>query len=105
VYRRKELSFKRKSPFIAGYEGAGVVVDSNNTEFNVGDRIAFADVPCQFRLVAVQLNMLFLYRMPLVSKYRHHSSSRINRSLSTDGHKTQKEKQYSSMLQLEVGQF
>jgi NADPH2:quinone reductase len=23
------------NPFIAGYEGAGVVVDSNNTEFNV----------------------------------------------------------------------
>jgi NADPH2:quinone reductase len=33
----------KETPFIAGYEGAGVVVDSNNTEFNV--MISIADVP------------------------------------------------------------
>jgi NADPH2:quinone reductase len=73
----------RKSPFIAGYEGAGVVVDSNNTEFNVGDRIAFADVPLPIQeLVAVPVEHVI--PLPLVSNHRHHSSSKINRSLSSD---------------------
>jgi len=35
-----------KGPYINGYEGAGIVVDNNrSTEFKVGDRIGFADVP------------------------------------------------------------
>jgi NADPH2:quinone reductase len=57
VYRRKgNYHLKGDPPFIAGYEGAGVVVDSNNTKFQVGDRIAFADVPfANAELVAVPL--------------------------------------------------
>jgi NADPH2:quinone reductase len=64
----------KKSPFIAGYEGAGVVVDSNNTEFKVGDRIAFADVPCQFKLVAVPVEHVI--PLPDGFRNRHHSSSK-----------------------------
>jgi NADPH2:quinone reductase len=47
VYRRKgNYHLKGNPPFIAGYEGAGVVVQTNNhTEFKIGDRVAFADVP------------------------------------------------------------
>src|SRR5689334_22982256 len=34
------------TPYINGYEGAGIVADSNgHTEFTKGDRIGFADVP------------------------------------------------------------
>lgn len=33
-------------PYINGYEGAGIVADNNRqTEFKIGDRIGFADVP------------------------------------------------------------
>jgi NADPH2:quinone reductase len=41
---KRELSFKGDL-LIAGYEGAGVVVDLEQYQFQVGDRIAFADVP------------------------------------------------------------
>jgi NADPH2:quinone reductase len=35
-----------KPPYIAGYEGAGVVIDSNNhPDFKPGDRVSFGDVP------------------------------------------------------------
>lgn len=49
VYRRKgNYHLKGNPPFIAGYEGAGIVVDANNhSEYKVGDRVAFADVPLQ----------------------------------------------------------
>jgi NADPH2:quinone reductase len=46
IYRRKgNYHLAGNPPFIAGYEGAGVVVNSNNTQFKIGDRVAFADVP------------------------------------------------------------
>lgn len=46
------------APYINGYEGAGIVVDNNNnTAFNVGDRIGFADVPfANAELVAVPVS-------------------------------------------------
>src|SRR3970282_63497 len=56
VYRRKgNYHLKGNPPFIAGYEGAGVVVNANNHPgFKIGDRIAFADVPfSNAELVAV----------------------------------------------------
>lgn len=59
VYRRKgNYHLKGNPPFIAGYEGAGIVVDANNhPEFKVGDRVAFADVPfANAELVAVNVN-------------------------------------------------
>jgi NADPH2:quinone reductase len=45
------------SPYINGFEGAGVVVDANNNkDFKTGDRVAFADVPfANAELVAVPL--------------------------------------------------
>ncbi|GAA3980298.1 quinone oxidoreductase family protein [Mucilaginibacter dorajii] len=59
VYRRKgNYHLKGNPPFIAGYEGAGVVVDANNNPgFNIGDRIGFADVPfANAELVAVPVD-------------------------------------------------
>jgi NADPH:quinone reductase len=43
------------SPYINGFEGAGIVKDNNNhKEFKAGDRVAFADVPfANAELVAV----------------------------------------------------
>ncbi len=47
VYRRQgNYYLKGEPPFIAGYEGAGIVVNANNVDgFKTGDRICFADVP------------------------------------------------------------
>jgi len=46
IYRRKgNYHLKGNPPFIAGYEGAGVVEVSNSPLFKIGDRVAFADVP------------------------------------------------------------
>ncbi len=45
--RNGTLPMKGNAPYINGYEGAGIVTDSNNNPgFKTGDRIAFADVPC-----------------------------------------------------------
>jgi NADPH:quinone reductase len=48
------------APYINGFEGAGIVKDNNgNNEFNIGDRVAFADVPfANAHLVAVPLDNL-----------------------------------------------
>jgi NADPH2:quinone reductase len=45
------------APYINGFEGAGIIKDSNNhPEFKRGDRVAFADVPfANAELVAVPL--------------------------------------------------
>ncbi len=46
IYRRKgNYHLKGNPPFIAGYEGAGIVVESNVKNIKIGDRIAFTDVP------------------------------------------------------------
>jgi NADPH:quinone reductase len=47
IYRRKgNYHLNGSPPFIAGYEGAGIIVEANMVEgFKNGDRIAFADVP------------------------------------------------------------
>jgi NADPH2:quinone reductase len=94
VYRRKgNYHLKGNPPFIAGYEGAGVVVDSNNTEFKVGDRIAFADVPfANSELVAVPVEHV----IPLPDTISFETAATIllqgltAHYLATDSHKTQK---------------
>jgi NADPH2:quinone reductase len=94
VYRRKgNYHLKGNPPFIAGYEGAGVVVDSNNTKFNVGDRIAFADVPfANAELVAVPLEHV----IPLPDAISFETAATIllqgltAHYLATNSHKTQK---------------
>lgn len=46
IYRRKgNYHLKGEPPFIAGYEGAGIVVESKSTKYKVGDKIAYTDVP------------------------------------------------------------
>jgi NADPH2:quinone reductase len=85
-------NYHLKKPRSLLVTGAGVVVDSNNTEFKVGDRIAFADVPCQFKLVAVPVEHVIPLPDALVSETPPFFFKGINRSLSaTDSHKTQKE--------------
>lgn len=53
--RRGTYPLRGTPPYINGYEGAGVVVESNNvSDFKRGDRVAFADVPfANAELVAV----------------------------------------------------
>src|SRR5437660_1168472 len=57
IYRRKgNYHLKGKPPFIAGYEGAGIVelVSHDVIGVKVGDRVAFCDVPyANAELVAV----------------------------------------------------
>ena len=46
IYRREgNYHLKGTPPFIAGYEGAGIVMTSNTTKYRIGDRVAFTDVP------------------------------------------------------------
>jgi NADPH:quinone reductase len=56
TYRRRgNYHLKGKPPFIAGYEGGGVVVNTNNVAgYKEGDSVCFADVPfANAELVAV----------------------------------------------------
>ncbi|MED1204089.1 quinone oxidoreductase family protein [Heyndrickxia acidicola] len=60
VYRRKgNYHLAGKPPYILGYEGAGIVIQTGEkvTSFREGDRIAFADVPyANAALVAVPVD-------------------------------------------------
>jgi NADPH2:quinone reductase len=59
LMRRNGISpLKGNAPYINGYEGAGIVIDTNNNlGFKTGDRVAFADVPfATAELVAVPIS-------------------------------------------------
>ncbi|MDR6846452.1 quinone oxidoreductase [Flavobacterium granuli] len=95
VYRRKgNYHLKGNPPFIAGYEGAGIVVKTNgNSEFKIGDRVAFADVPfANAEFVAVPLEHI----IPLPDNISFEIAATIllqgltAHYLATDSHKTQK---------------
>ena len=61
IYRRKgNYHLTGQPPYIAGYEGAGVVLDANSVDgVQPGDRVAFADVPlANAELVALPLDHL-----------------------------------------------
>ncbi|WP_193360278.1 quinone oxidoreductase family protein [Gillisia marina] len=46
IYRRKgNYHLKGNSPYIAGYEGAGEVIATKSSKYEIGDRVAFTDVP------------------------------------------------------------
>ena len=46
IYRRKgNYHLMGNPPYIAGYEGAGIVVQSKSSDYKPGDKVAFADVP------------------------------------------------------------
>ncbi|WP_367773766.1 quinone oxidoreductase [Flavobacterium sp. WC2421] len=96
VYRRKgNYHLVGNPPFIAGYEGAGVVVDANGSaHFKIGDRIAFADVPyANAELVAVPLDHV----IPLPESISFETAATVllqgltAHYLATDSHKTQKD--------------
>jgi NADPH2:quinone reductase len=95
VYRRKgNYHLKGNPPFIAGYEGSGIVVNTNNhSEFKIGDRVAFADVPfANAEFVAVNINHV----IPLPEAIDFETGASIllqgltAHYLATDSHKTQK---------------
>ncbi|MCD0473718.1 quinone oxidoreductase [Flavobacterium sp. EDS] len=95
VYRRKgNYHLKGNPPFIAGYEGSGIVINTNNhSEFKIGDRIAFADVPfANAELVAVNVNHV----IPLPEAIDFETGASIllqgltAHYLATDSHKTLK---------------
>ncbi|OHT44574.1 quinone oxidoreductase family protein [Flavobacterium tructae] len=96
VYRRKgNYHLKGTPPFIAGYEGAGIVIDPNNhPEYKVGDRVAFADVPfANAELVAVSINHV----LPLPDTISFETAAAVllqgltAHYLATDSHKTEKD--------------
>lgn len=93
VYRRKgNYHLKGNPPFIAGYEGAGIIVDANNhPEYKVGDRVAFADVPfANAELVAV--NTKHVLPLPEAISFETAASILLQgltaHYLATDSHKT-----------------
>lgn len=95
VYRRKgNYHLKGNPPFIAGYEGSGIVINTNNhSEFKIGDRVAFADVPfANAELVAVNVNHI----IPLPDAIDFETGASIllqgltAHYLATDSHKTLK---------------
>jgi NADPH:quinone reductase len=95
VYRRKgNYHLKGNPPFIAGYEGAGIIVNANNQEeFKTGDRIGFADVPfANAERVAVPIS----HAIPLpVDISCETAAARLLQGLTahylaTDSHKTKK---------------
>ncbi|MCC9071667.1 quinone oxidoreductase [Flavobacterium sp. F-65] len=95
VYRRKgNYHLKGNPPFIAGYEGSGVVVNTNNhSEFKIGDRVAFADVPfANAELVAVNINHVI--PLPEAIDFKTGASILLQgltaHYLATDSHKTLK---------------
>ncbi len=46
IYRRKgNYHLKGQPPYIAGYEGAGIVVESKSEKYKTGDKISYTDVP------------------------------------------------------------
>jgi NADPH2:quinone reductase len=46
IYRRKgHYHLKGNPPYIAGYEGSGIIVKSNSLKYKIGESIAFTDVP------------------------------------------------------------
>jgi NADPH2:quinone reductase len=46
IYRRKgNYHLKGEPPYIAGYEGAGIVIASRSDKFKVGDSVAYTEVP------------------------------------------------------------
>lgn len=94
VYRRKgNYHLKGNPPYIAGYEGAGIVKDANgSSKFKIGDRVAFADVPfANAELVAVPETHL----IPLPGKISFETAAALllqgltAHYLATDSHKVQ----------------
>lgn len=94
VYRRKgNYHLKGEPPFIAGYEGAGIVKDNNNNPaFKIGDRVAFADVPfANAELVAVPVT----HAIPVPESISLEMAASVllqgltAHYLATDSHKTQ----------------
>ncbi len=93
IYRRKgNYHLLGQPPYIAGYEGAGIIIDANNNEgFKQGDRIGFADVPfANAERVAVPVT----HAIPLPEEISFETAASVllqgltAHYLATDSHKT-----------------
>jgi NADPH:quinone reductase len=93
IYRRNgNYHLVGQPPYIAGYEGAGIVIDANNNpEFKVGDRVGFADVPlANAERVAVPVT----HAIPLPAAISFETAASVllqgltAQYLATDSHKT-----------------
>jgi NADPH2:quinone reductase len=93
VYRRKgNYHLKGNPPFIAGYEGAGIVINANkNPDFKIGDRVGFADVPfANAEMVAVPID----HAIPLPANISFETAASVllqgltAQYLATDSHQT-----------------
>lgn len=93
IYRRKgNYHLKGQPPYIAGYEGAGIVIDPNGLAgFKKGDRVGFADVPfAHAELAAVPVS----HAIPLPDDISFETASAIllqgltAHYLATDSHNT-----------------
>lgn len=63
IYRRKgNYHLKGEPPYIAGYEGSGIIVDSKPEKHKIGDRVAYADVPPMLNLRPCMKTTLYLYQ-------------------------------------------
>ena len=95
IMRRSGIyPLRDKAPHINGYEGAGVVIDNNgHSEFGIGDRIGFADVPfANAELVAVPVSHAI--PLPVFISFETAASVLLQglsaHFLTTDCHKTKK---------------
>ncbi|GAB4332457.1 MAG: quinone oxidoreductase [Flammeovirgaceae bacterium] len=94
IYRRKgNYHLKGKPPYIAGYEGSGVIKESKSSKYKVGERVAFADSPfSNAELVAVPEEKI----IPLPDDVSFYTAASVllqgltAHYLATDSHKTQK---------------
>jgi NADPH2:quinone reductase len=92
--RNGVFPMKGNVPYINGFEGAGIVKDnSGHTEFRIGDRVAFADVPfANAELVSVPIDNL----IPLPDKISFETAASIMLQgltahfLTSDSHKIKK---------------
>ena len=73
--RNGQYPMRGTAPYINGFEGAGIVQDSNNhPEFKPGDRVAFADVPfANAELVAVP----FEHAVPLPAEISFETAASV----------------------------
>lgn len=93
VYRRNgNYHLVGQPPYIAGYEGAGIIIEANNNAgFNIGDRVGFADVPLA-NADRVAVPVTHVIPLPAAISFETAASVLLQgltaQYLATDSHKT-----------------